>query len=93
MGGRSAVTAGRTAPAVRAAVGKRTDTHTAALQTSTENVAGWVGGAKSPREHTVPREPANEALCASVRVERTDAHTATLQTTPTTSLTFYVSVG
>lgn len=36
-----------------------------------------MGGAESPRGYTVPREPASEALCTSVGVERTDAHSTT----------------
>ena len=47
------------------------------MEASTENVVGWVGGAESPRGYTVPSEPASEALCTSVGVERTDAHSTT----------------
>ena len=47
------------------------------MEASTENVVGWVGGAESPRGHTVTRERASESLCASVGVERTDAHSTT----------------
>ena len=48
--------------------GERTDAHSATMETSRENVAGWVGGAQPSREHIVPSEPASKALCADVWV-------------------------
>ena len=57
--------------------GERTDAHPATMEASTENVAGWVGGAEPTRRHNVPREPATEALYDFLSVQRTDAHSAT----------------
>ena len=47
------------------------------VEASTENVVGWVGGAKSPWGCSVSRERATETLCISMGAERTDAHSTT----------------